>query len=376
MSTTTLHRILRASAVAAALVAVGPAAPASGRPLQTALTNPTEPAFAEADPDGALAAARGAGFDVIRIPIAWSGVAPYNSPDAANPGDQYYRWGPTDERIQRTLAAGMEPLLSVYSAPVWGRVRGRSPDPAAFATFMGALARRYSGDFEGRPRVRLFQLWNEPNLHTYLDPSDAPDRYRAMVTAAYPAIKAVHPDNFVVAGGTAPFAGENGKYGMGPFPFMRAMLREKTPFDAWAHHPYTSGNPSRKAVNEGDASIGDLPELRRILRSTGHGAAQLWVTEFSYDSAPPDPFAVPVHEHARWVSESLYRMWAQGVTLVTWFQLRDNPQGTFHWGATYQSGLYFRTTDRYADEKAKPALRSIRFPFVALPSGSAVKLWG
>jgi len=62
-----------------------------------------------------------------------------------------------------------------------------------------------------------------------------------------------------------------------------------------------------------------------------------------------------LREHARWVSEALYRMWQDGVSLVVWFQLRDNPKGTFTWGQTYQSGLYFRTTPLYADEREKPA---------------------
>ena len=69
-------------------------------------------------------------------------------------------------------------------------------------------------------------------------------------------------------------------------------------------------------------------------------------------------------------------MWLNGVSVVVWFQLRDNPKGTFSWGQTYQSGLYFRTTARYAKEKAKPALRAMRFPFVALPAGSRLTLWG
>ena len=157
---------------------------------------------------------------------------------------------------------------------------------------------------------------------------------------------------------------------------MRDLLAEDMPFDAFAIHPYTSGSPTHRAGTPGDASLGDLPAVRRILDQTGHRKAPLWVTEFSWDSGPPDPFAVPVREHARWVAEALYRMWVQDTELVVWFQLRDNPKGTFTWAQTWQSGLYFRTTDAYANEKAKPALRAFRFPFVALPSGRRVPVWG
>jgi hypothetical protein len=358
------------------LVALLVTAPAAARPLETGLTDPTEGAFAEADPPGAYATAAAAGARVIRVPVVWSTVAPSAPANAGDPADPVYRWGDLDRRVRAIDAAGMQPLLSVYSAPPFARLRGGvTPNASDLGAFAGALARRYAGDGT-LPRVRRFQIWNEPNLKDYLDQSDAPVQYRAMLNAAYPAIHAVHGDNVVVGGGLGPFAGPNGRYGTPPLTFARRVLAGDVPFDVWAQHPYTSGPPARRALNPGDVSIGDLPKVRALLRSTGHARARLWVTEFSWDSGPPDPFAVPVAEHARWVAEGLYRMWHHGVSLVVWFQLRDNPKGSFSWGQTFQSGLYFRTTARYADERAKPALRAFRFPFVALPSGGRVTAWG
>ena len=49
------------------------------------------------------------------------------------------------------------------------------------------------------------------------------------------------------------------------------------------------------------------------------------MTEFSWDSNPPDPKGVPAVLEGRWVAEALYRMWSAGVSLVTWFTLRDQP---------------------------------------------------
>ena len=97
------------------------------------------------------------------------------------------------------------------------------------------------------------------------------------------------------------------------------------------------------------------------------------MTEFSYDSNPPDPKGLPLALHARWTSESLYRMWKSGVSLVTWFLLRDEPfpQGMF------QSGFYFRGPDGVASDKPKPALRAFRFPFVAFrQKGGVISYWG
>ncbi len=244
---------------------------------------------------------------------------------------------------------------------------------------MSAIARRYDGA-SGQPRVSLWQIWNEPNLKSFMATENGPADYREMVARSYPAIKAVHRGNVVVAGGLGPFGGPNGRYGIAPLRFMRALFRRKTPFDVWSHHPYTSGSPARHAYAKDDASLGDLPEIRRLLgraRSAGRiRSTRLWVTEFSWDTKPPDPFGVPVREHARWVAEALYRMWTSGVDLVVWFQLRDNPHEGFAWGQTFQSGLYYRTTALYDNEKPKPALRAFRFPFVALPRGRRVVLWG
>ena len=92
-----------------------------------------------------------------------------------------------------------------------------------------------------------------------------------------------------------------------------------------------------------------------------------WVTEFSYDSQPADPKGLPPALHARWVSESLYRMWSDGVSLVTWFLVCDEPFPQ----QMFQSGLYRQ------DGKPKPALRAFRFPFVAFrQKGGAISYWG
>jgi hypothetical protein len=81
---------------------------------------------------------------------------------------------------------------------------------------------------------------------------------------------------------------------------------------------------------------------------------------------------VPIALHARWVSEALYRMWRAGVSLVTWWRLRDDPLRT----SPYQSGLYFNGGSSLAADRAKPSLRAFRFPFVAFPVAGGARVWG
>jgi hypothetical protein len=100
---------------------------------------------------------------------------------------------------------------------------------------------------------------------------------------------------------------------------------------------------------------------------------QFWVTEFAWDTNPPDPKGVPLWLHARWTAEALYRMWSAGVSLVTWWGLRDGGSGQPT--SPFVTGLYFggRTIAR---DRPKPSLRAFRFPFVAEPERGLVRVWG
>jgi hypothetical protein len=98
------------------------------------------------------------------------------------------------------------------------------------------------------------------------------------------------------------------------------------------------------------------------------------VTEFSWDSDPPDRYGVPSKLLTRWVAEALHQMWRNKVELVTWFQTRDDvdaPAGIF------QSGLYLRCDDGVACDKPKPMIAAFRFPFTAYSAKRGrVRVWG
>ena len=99
---------------------------------------------------------------------------------------------------------------------------------------------------------------------------------------------------------------------------------------------------------------------------------RFWVTEFSWDSNPPDPNGVPTTLLTRWTAEALYRMWRSEVTLVTWFWLRDDPLSS----SPFQSGLYYRCTAGIACDQPKPIMQAFRFPFVAYRSKRGLFVWG
>jgi hypothetical protein len=371
-------------------------------PLETAFVDPAT--FTSETATLALTRARAAGATRILLLLYWNEVAPaqrrirFNGADPAEPS---YKWKGFDAQVQRVVAAGLDPVVIIYGAPLWaqragaGRATTVRPDPAELAKFATAAATRYGGAFQSLPRIHAWQIWNEPNLSHFLSPqyesgnSVAPDWYRDMVNAAADAIHAVHADDIVIAGGTFPFGG--GGTDHYPLDFMRRMLcmsadaqprptcASSARFDAWSHHPYSQFGPNGHAVNADSVSIADLPKMRRLLEaalSSGHiqttQPLRFWASEFSWESKPPDPDGVPAALEARWVAEGLYRMWQSGISLVTWFLVRDEQLGK----SPFQSGLYYYDGTAPTFNRPKPALGAYRFPFVAFPSGKRVFVWG
>lgn len=375
------------------------------------LLDPDLPDADQVTLDNRIAAA---GARVLRIHALWGEIAPTRRPksfDPANPADRAYHWKVLDAEIKHAHAAGLQPLLTVTGAPLWaqrggkgeGRYAAYDPDPAQYASFGTALAKRYSGSFGGLPRVRLWEVWNEPNVSFYFTPQTeggpngtridvAADKYRALVNAFADAIHAVSASNVVGAGSLAPFTIRGVSYveTTGGIRFMRELLcmsvtgppkptcSSKVHFDALSFHPYTSGGPDHKANVVGDLSLGNMPEAHAVLAAAiraGHVVSAhpvtLWVTEFSWDTRPPDPRAVPTKLHMRWVSEAMNRMWRNGVSLLIWYQVRD-------WaypGTDYQSGLWYRG-QTLAGDTPKPSLDAFRFPFVAYAGNGQIRYWG
>jgi hypothetical protein len=399
--------ILAAAFAATVVAALIPGVAAAKPPrLATALFD--QNVFAGDSAELGFRRTRAAGARYVRLLLYWRTVAPApdgeRKPaqfDAANPHAAAYRWGPFDRQIRLAVEAGLTPFVDILVAPNWaedrtvnGNAGTRRPDPSELAAFATAAARRYSGRNKGLPRVRLWQAWNEPNLSAYLTPQfirgrpAAADWYRRMVNEFTKAVKGVDPSNTVIAGGLSPFTFKNPESpGVAPMLFMRRFLclarrgngkscDERVSFDVWSHHPYTTGGPTHHAASPYDVSLGDLGDMQRVLRMgsqsiDSRGPVRFWVTEFSWDSNPPDPKGVPVALHARWVAEALYRMWNAGIELVTWFTLRDDPFTS----TPYQSGLYFNRGPLERD-RAKPALAAFRFPFVAFPRRGGVFVWG
>ncbi len=361
-----------------------------------------------------LTKATGARF--VRIPLYWGGTAPQSLPSSWNPedpSDPHYHWGDSDEAVVQAVQAGLTPVLQVDGTPGWAQ-RCNSPpnlggpalcdpDPAALAAFGIAAARHYSGNLAGLPRVRYWQPLNEPNLSSFFFPQFntsgkplSPGLYRKLLNAFYAGVKAVDPSNLVISAGLGPIAVP--PWTIGPMRFARLMLcmtggahprptrgscEGGVHFDIFAIHPYTTGAPTHEG-GPNDVELGDLPKLQNLLAAAdragriknGSPRTPLWITEFSWDSKPPDPGGLPMKIETRWTAEALYRAWRAKVSHFFWYSLNDAPpEPDRPYSVTLQSGLYFRGQTP-AQDQPKEIMYAFRFPFVSYPRRQGLFSWG
>ena len=336
--------------------------------------------------------------------------------DPTDPASPYYNWTEYDRMVRNSDAKGLQVAFSIVGAPRWARISSCvgsaicSPKPSDYADFATAAARRYSGTFDPGdgsgvlPRVRVWQAWVEPNLYLFYKPifrangsAVAPYNFRKILNAFYDAVHAVNNSNFVVAGGLAPNA-VPGK-AIAPLDFTRQALcmtgnyrnprpkrgcNFKVKADAWSVHPYTTGSPVHLPSKPDNMSVAALPRLNKLLNAARrarhltsvNGRTQLWVTEFSWDSRPPDPGGVPSGELARWVSQAMYMMYKANVQTMIWFGLRDSPRSSGQkWSDTFESGLYLRG-NTIEQDKPKLVMKAFRQPFYAETTRNGIRFWG
>jgi len=355
---------------------------------------------------------------MIRLDVTWSTIAPTVRPAgfvASEPSSPGYDWTTLDAQVRELSGAGFKILVDVWGAPSWaeGPDQPRSapagtwkPSPSAFGAFATALATRYSGSFADPlspltdlPRVVDWQAWNEPNLATNLTPqwirtskgklqAESPIIDRKLQNAFYMAVKHVSQSNLVIQGGTAPYGDPPGGQRIPPVDFdedlfclnsslQKLSCPDPVHLDALDHHPYGIYGPTWHALDPGDVAVPDIVKLTRVLHAAERvgtvlprGPKQVWCTEISWDTKPPNPQAIPVVRAAHWLEQSLYVLWSQGVDTVLWWQLADSPPIPSY-AVAYEAGVYF------LDGRTKPGATAFRFPFLTnRVSPSLVEAWG
>jgi hypothetical protein len=490
--------------LAALVCALAPASVASASPSQQSVFQDDDLLIFDTAQGtaNALDELKSLGVNVVRVSVFWGTVAPdplsrtrpnfdATDPAAYPPGS----WDRYDQVIEGAIARGMSVDLDVTSpAPLWATAPNPSkpdvanlnaPSDSEFASFVKALATRYSGsyvlptpppsptpappppcnplvallggcqsgsagpliraaanpfsrDASGTPlpRVSMWTIWNEPNQPGWLDPQwvaaphnphayaeASPRLYRGLLDAAWGALGATgHSGDSILIGETAP----KGLNVQGPTRAIKALhfIRQLYCLDdryrplrgaaaaarscptsaaataqfpaqhpalfhanGYAHHPYElTFAPATPPSDPDYATTGNLPALSTALRDcmvayrTGRGMP-VYLTEFGYNTDPPNPAGVTLSQQALYLNEAEYLAYRDSaVRSMDQFLLADDAPRpgrngvTAGYGATFQTGLEFH------NGQAKPALDAYRLPLFLPRSrvrrGGAVEVWG
>jgi hypothetical protein len=304
------------------------------------------------------------GTRLVRFTLRWDQVAPTRPTSPRDPADSAYRWGQFETVLQALHADGITTLVTLYGSPGWAN--GDHPPNWLPASGLGDFAYAASKQF---PWVHLWTVWNEPNGRTFSIPVSPRAYVRQLLNPAYASLHQASSANVVAGGVTSP---RKTASGMSPLAFMEGMKASGARLDAYAQNPYPiSGGETpfhSTCVDCTVLTMANLPAVRADVTRIFGGAKPLWLTEYGYQTNPPDRLlGVSWPLQARYIGEAALRVWEQpGVTMLIQFLVRDEPDI-----GGWQSGLFT------AGGARKPSYDAFALPLAQMTrSGTHAVLWG
>jgi Cellulase (glycosyl hydrolase family 5) len=273
-----------------------------------------------------------AGFSFVRMDLLWRQVE----------RNGRYRFFGYDRLLTALEARGMGALWILdYGHPQHGNGPPRSrEDRAAFAQFAEAAAAHYKG------RKVRYEIWNEPNLERFWPPFPKASEFSALLRDAVEAIHRADPSARVASGGLARI----------DLPFLEETILAGgiSGLNAAGVHPYRRAGPESVAA--------ELTVLRQSLDRAGGERMELWDTEWGYASY--DYFSQNLHgdghsavgrkRQAVLASRQALTVWALGLPVAVWYDLRDDGDN-----ASSPEHNYGLLDESGADKPAMQALRTL-----------------
>jgi hypothetical protein len=361
---TTASRVLL-FALIAVVACVGAGSARASRNIQYGIQDDAWLQFGPGTLAQRLATFKRLGVPLVRYTLHWNQIAARRPKNAGSPRDPAYNWRRPDRILRGLRRYGLTPVLTLVGTPSWAN-GGRGPNfapprPRDFRAFARAAAERY-------PWVRYWLIWNEPNKPLWLRPTRAAIYVQHLLNPAYQAIHAVLPRARVGGGVTAP---RGGLGGVAPVRWIHGMAAAGAKLDAYAHHPYPLRpfeTPSSGGCrNCPSITMATLPKLLILVRRS-FGPKPVWLTEYGYQTNPPDTFlGVPLRRQAAMISLAAMRAWRlPRVTMLIQYLYRDEPVLS-----RFQTGLVF------ADGRLKPSLQAFELPFAEMRRvGFETTVWG
>ena len=308
------------------------------------------------------------GVGLVRYMVNWRQIAPVKPRHPTNPGDKAYDWSGTDATLGALHAHKIQVLVTLFRTPAWANGgKGAVVAPTgrfALADFAIAVAKRY-------PWLRMWEIWNEPNLQSFLKPNSPQVYVQRLLNPTYVELHALNPANRVAGGATSP---RSTATGLSPVTFMRGMKAAHPRLDAYSHHPYPVTPGERpfgfaKGVCRyctGVLTLANLPKLVAEVRRD-FGPKRIWLTEYGYATKPPSPAGVSWNQQAQYLAEAAWRVRSTPyVDVLIQFMLEDESRKNgWTTGLISSTGLL------------KPSFNSFMMPIVeAARTGLRTTIWG
>jgi hypothetical protein len=227
------------------------------------------------------------GATTVRWTMNWSHIEPKSGS---------WNWSAADAVVGGLAAQGIRVLPVMWGTPRWAASSAITAPIAtqaqrnAWSAYLRAAIRRYgpggnywSGAYRtqhpGKAAlpINTWQIWNEANLKTAMNPS-TPSAYAQLLTLSHTVIRQTDPKAKVMFAGLL----SHPPNGLTASTFLGDVYQQpgaRNAFDIMASNAY-SGSVS--------GMLDDLGHIRHTMGTNGQGAKPLWISEVGWGSAPPN----------------------------------------------------------------------------------------
>lgn len=266
-----------------------------------------------------------AGMRWTRVPLSWAAIEPDNTtPDN-------YIWSSLDYPVNNASQRGVHLILYIAGQPSWAATYAQGP--VTYTTdiieFVDALVERYDGDgiedAPGSPKVRYFELYNEPD-NFLVGPAknggwgywgDNGAGYANLLRTLYPVVKAANPEANLVFGGIA--MEPTGAFNMQFLDDVLAACQGKDCFDVMNFHYYP---PFQSNWNSyGIDIIGKANYVKQTMATYGFEDKPVIVSETGY---PSGVVWGDDERQSRYVVKVNTRAKAAGMSIAIWYKNSDS----------------------------------------------------
>jgi len=269
------------------------------------------------------------GAKTVRWTFLWPRIEP-------TPGQ--YNWSDVDNLVGDLASRGIHVVPTIWGSPKWVASAAVKPPVKskkardAWQGFLRQIVMRYGPagsywtngyrtDHPGKPPlpIKVWQIWNEPNLQGAMKPPD-PALYARLLKISHSAIHDADSKAKLMFAGMPGYSGD-----INAWDFLKRVYRKHgaaKDFDIAALHPYA------RTVHQ---MLGEIKRLRHVMTRNGDRRKPLWITEIGWGSLPKNatPFGLTKGKKGqkRMLKHAFHTLKKKRhglhVKRVLWFNFRD-----------------------------------------------------